>query len=183
MIAKNYLGNTRAGGDTAEKIQFIFQNPGRYLYILDKMFWKNEEGFIQEMIGSKLGSLNITVNATLILFIMMLFFKVYYKEKGRREKPDYLAESVMLILSLGIVLLIAASLYLQWTDIAASTYSIEGLQGRYFLPVLPLICCGFLSVRENGQTDTQGSSSAVIGLYVINLLVLMDVISFSSYIG
>ncbi len=183
MIAKNYLGNTRAGGDTAEKIQFIFQNPGRYLYILDKMFWKNEEGFIQEMIGSKLGSLNITVNAILILFIMMLFFKVYYKEKGRREKPDYLAESVMLILSLGIVLLIAASLYLQWTDIAASTYSIEGLQGRYFLPVLPLICCGFLSVRENGQTDTQGSSSAVIGLYVINLLVLMDVISFSSYIG
>lgn len=183
MIAKNYLGNTRAGGDTAEKIQFILQNPGRYLYILDKMFWKNEEGFISEMIGSKLGSLNITVNAILILLIIMLFYKVYYKEKSRRGQPDYLMEAVLSVLSLGIVLLIATSLYIQWTDIAASTYSIEGLQGRYFLPVLPLICCGFLSVSRNGQTGGQGCSNGILGLYVVNLLVLMDVVSFSSYIG
>ncbi|MDE6203765.1 MAG: DUF2142 domain-containing protein, partial [Lachnospiraceae bacterium] len=181
LIAKSYLGNTRAGGDTAEKIQFILQNPGRYLYILDKMFWKNEEGFIGEMLGSKLGSLNIEVNGILILFIVMLFYKVYYKEKGKRESPDYLAETAMLVLSLGIVLLIATSLYIQWTDIAASTYSIEGLQGRYFLPVLPLICCGFLSMGKSGQTDVQGCSGGIIGLYLINLLVLMDVISFSSY--
>lgn len=183
MIAKSYLGNTRAGGDTAEKVQFMLQNPGRYLYILDKMFWKNEEGFIGEMIGSKLGSLNIVVNEILVLIIVMLFFKVYYREKDGRGKPDYPAEAVMLILSMGIIFLIAASLYIQWTDIAASTYSIEGLQGRYFLPLLPLICCGFLSTREKGRADTQGSGSAVIGLYVINLLVLMDVVSFSSYIG
>ena len=183
LIAKNYLGNTRAGGDIAEKIQFILKNPGRYLYILDKMFWKNEEGFIGEMLGSKLGSLNITVNGILILFIVMLFYKIYYREKAKRERADYLAEAVMVVVSLSIVLLIATSLYMQWTDIAASTYSIEGLQGRYFLPILPLLCCGFLSMEKNGQTDVQGCSSGLIGLYVINLLVLMDVISFSSYIG
>lgn len=181
-IAKNYLGNTRAGGDAVEKLKFIIHSPGRYLYILDKMFWQNEEGLIGEMLGSKLGSLNIAINIMLILFIMMLFFKVYFAEKMKREQPDYLEESVMVLLSIGIVLLIATSLYVQWTDIAASTYSIEGLQGRYFLPVLPLICCAFLSAKREKIDMNKGDGSAILGLYVINLLVLMDVASFSSYI-
>ncbi|MDE5907239.1 MAG: DUF2142 domain-containing protein [Lachnospiraceae bacterium] len=183
LIAGNYLGNTRAGGGTAEKVQFIFQNPGRYLYILDKMFWKNEECLIGEMLGSKLGSLNIAVNVILLMFIVMLFYKVYYKEKRQRKQADYLAETVLLCLSLGIIFLIATSLYIQWTDISASTYAIEGLQGRYFLPVLPLICCGFLSARGDEREELLECGSAVTGLYVINILVLMDVVSFSSYIG
>lgn len=181
-IAKNYLGNTRAGGDAVEKLKFIIHSPGRYLYILDKMFWQNEEGLIGEMLGSKLGSLNIAINIMLILFIMMLFFKIYFAEKMKREQPDYLEESVMVLLNIGIVLLIATSLYVQWTDIAASTYSIEGLQGRYFLPVLPLICCAFLSAKREKIDMNKGDGSAILGLYVINLLVLMDVASFSSYI-
>lgn len=181
-VAKNYLGNTRAGGDAVEKLKFIIHSPGRYLYILDKMFWQNEEGLIGEMLVSKLGSLNIAINIMLILFIMMLFFKIYFAEKMKREQPDYLEESVMVLLSIGIVLLIATSLYVQWTDIAASTYSIEGLQGRYFLPVLPLICCAFLSTKREKIDMNKGDGSAILGLYVINLLVLMDVASFSSYI-
>lgn len=182
-IAKNYLGNTRAGGDAVEKLKFIIHSPGRYLYILDKMFWQNEEGLIGEMLGSKLGSLNIVINTMLILFIIMLFFKVYYAEKMKRKQPDYLEESVMVLLSIGIIFLIATSLYVQWTDIAASTYSIEGLQGRYFLPVLPLICCAFLSTKREKIDMNKGDGSVILGLYVINLLVLMDVASFSSYIG
>lgn len=81
----------------------------------------------------------------------MLFYKIYYREKAKRERADYLAEAVMVVVSLSIVLLIATSLYMQWTDIAASTYSIEGLQGRYFLPILPLLCCGFLSMEKMGR--------------------------------
>ncbi|MDE7285831.1 MAG: DUF2142 domain-containing protein, partial [Lachnospiraceae bacterium] len=99
------------------------------------------------------------------------------------KQADYLAETVLLCLSLGIILLIATSLYIQWTDISASTYAIEGLQGRYFLPVLPLICCGFLSARGDEREELLECGSAVTGLYVINILVLMDVVSFSSYIG
>lgn len=184
LIAKNYLGDTRAGGDAAEKLGFIFHSPGRFIYILFKTFWKNEEGLVWEMLGSKLGSLNIIINAMLLLLILILFFKVYYKEKLRREAPDYLAEAALLFLSLGMILLIAVSLYLQWTDIGASTYSIEGLQGRYFLPVLPVICCGFLSTKAKRQagSDTE-CRSGLLGLYVVNLLVLIDVISHSSYVG
>ncbi len=187
LIAKNYLGNTLAGGDSAEKIQYILRNPGRYLYILDKMFWENEEGLIGEMFGSKLGSLNIVINVTLIMFVALLFCKAYYGEKDRREKPDYPAEVVMLLMSAGMILLIATSLYIQWTVLAASTYYIQGLQGRYFLPVLAMVCCGLVSVKkkERGRAEENQSNvfGAVWGLYVVNLLVIMEIIVYSSYTG
>ena len=93
-----------------------------------------------------------------------------------------------------MVLLIATSLYLQWTVIGASTYSIEGLQGRYFLPVLPFVVCAFLSTKDNSKMTKAsggmnvrvcvgGGVNLLFSLYVINLLVLMNVISYSSYVG
>ncbi len=150
-IAGNYLGSTRAGGDAAQKLRFICSSPGRYLYILDKTFWEDEGKLIGEMLGSKLGSLDITVNVMLLFFIMVLFFKIYYREKEKREQPDYPASLFMVMSGCTMVLLIATSLYLQWTVIGASTYSIEGLQGRYFLPVLPFVVCAFLSTKDNSK--------------------------------
>ena len=150
-LAGNYLGSTRAGGDAAQKLRFICSSPGRYLYILDKTFWEDEGKLIGEMLGSKLGSLDITVNVMLLFFIMVLFFKIYYREKEKREQPDYPASLFMVMSGCTMVLLIATSLYLQWTVIGASTYSIEGLQGRYFLPVLPFVVCAFLSTKDNSK--------------------------------
>lgn len=182
-IASGYLSNTRGGGSTAEKVHFMITSFGRYLYILDKTFWELGEGFVYEMIGAKLGSLDILINSMQILMIILLLSKMYHYEGAMRKCPDYGASILFLAISIGMVFLIATSLYIQWTDPAASTYSIEGIQGRYFLPALPFILCGFLSQKQPVDYEEKFLQKQTFALYVINLLVLMDVAAYSSYVG
>lgn len=190
FIANSYLDATRAGGSAAEKIQFILQNPGRYLYIMDKMIWESGEEFFCQMIGSKLGSMDIEINRLLILLFTFTGVGLFWggaaweKEEGRRDGRMALA---LLLLSLASVVLIFTSLYIQWTDLGASTYEIEGLQGRYFLPVAPILLCALLAERENEPSQNRPSQNGAMVkqaylLYVLNLLVLISVFGHSSYL-
>lgn len=181
-IAGSYLNNTRGGGSASEKIQFILNNMGRYIYIIDKTFWELGEGFLYEMLGYELGSLNIVINSMLIIMITLMFCKIYYYEKNLRRLPDYTASIWMILLSAGMLLLIATSLYIQWTDFAASTYSIEGIQGRYFLPVLPFFLCAFLSQKSKTAFDNFCLTKPAFALFVLNLLTLMNVLADSSFV-
>ncbi len=181
--AWGYLGDTQGGGSASEKLRFMLTSFGRYLYILDKTFWEQGEGFVFEMLGLKLGSMDILINNMLILMIILLLGKMYYGEKVMRKNPDYVVEIFTLTIGVGMILLIATSLYIQWTVPAASTYSIEGIQGRYFLPVLPFVLCGLLSKKGTGCYENELVKKTAFVLYVINLTVLMDVLAYSSYVG
>lgn len=44
---------------------------------------------------------------------------------------------IIVLITLSIVGLVFTSLYIQWTETAE--VSIKGVQGRYFLPILPLV--------------------------------------------
>ena len=184
-IAGKYLENTRGGQSTQEKIHFILSSPGRYIYIMNKTIWENGEDFLYQMIGSKLGSLNIVINSLLILALLACLMKVYFYEKSHSKSGDFWAKFVLLGGSLGTVLLIFTSLYIQWTSYEASTYSIEGLQGRYFLPVMPLILCAMISDREQrglkGGVETRTLLRPVFAVYVMDLIIAFSIFSYSSF--
>lgn len=183
LIAGKYLQYTRGGGETAEKIAYIFKNPGRYLYIMDKMVWQEGVEFLNQMIGSKLGSMNIIINSCLIMILVVLLCRFLFCERDQRAQPDYFSSLILVGIGTGSILLIFTSLYIQWTDFAASTYEIEGLQGRYFLPILPYLLCAYISNNSNKTTQEDNRiflKSAYI-LFFINLLVLVMVWEYSSF--
>lgn len=181
VIASKYLGTTRGGGNAAEKVQYIIQNPGRYLYIMDKMVWENGEELFLQMIGSQLGSLDIIINHCLIIMILILGTVILSYERGRRKDPDHTVSTALIILASGNVILIFTSLYIQWTDLAGSTYEIQGLQGRYFLPVLPLLLCAFVSSRQHEETNKVSIIKPVYALYVLNLIIIVSIFSYSAF--
>ena len=181
LIASKYLGTTRGGGSTVEKVQYMIQNPGRYLYIMDKMIWEEGEELFLQMIGSQLGSLDIMVNHCLIIMILILGVVILSYERSRRKNPDHWVSAVLLALALGNVVLIFTSLYIQWTDLAGSTYEIQGLQGRYFLPVLPLLLCALVSRGQHEEADEISLTKPAYALYVLNLIVIVTIFSYSTY--
>lgn len=181
-IAGQYLSNTRGGGSTTEKIQFMITSFGRYLYILGKTFFNDGEKYLNQMIGSQLGSLNISINAVLIVAILIMMCNIFCYEKYRMGERDWVVSALLCLICIGTVVLIATSLYIQWTDIGASTYSIEGIQGRYFLPILPIFLCMLLSQKKADSRTSMDFIKPNYILYILNLLVVMDIVAYTAEI-
>ena len=189
VFASGYLGNTRGGGGTAYKVNLILHQPIRYIYILNKTILTDGVQYLFEAIGSKMGSTNIEISPLVIFTALLVLLYAVFAERremnlqNRREK---LCAFYLLILALGMVLLVMTSLYIQWTSVSAADYSIEGLQGRYFAPILPFLLFGYLTCRQGEQQEKASacnSSKAIFSMCAVNLLVLIICWGYSSYVG
>ena len=104
------------------------------------------EFYYNSMWGNQLGSLQVYIPTFVITsFVLVLFTAGVCTTREERViyEPDAKFRLVNLGLSLLMFLGILAALWIGWTPV---TYGvIEGDQGRYFLPFLPMI---FLSIRN-----------------------------------
>ena len=88
------------------------------------------------MIGGSLGSFNVPVNSLVWLGFLFLIIFLSIKERGSSLNNVY----EMLIppcIVLSEIILISTSLYIQWTTY--KSLIIDGIQGRYFIPFMPLL--------------------------------------------
>jgi uncharacterized membrane protein len=74
------------------------------------------------------------------VIILLLAISVFY---GKRDEwnPSMPARALFLIISIGVVLLSMASMFLSHTGV--HSHIITGVQGRYFTPVIPLVLLAF----------------------------------------
>lgn len=104
------------------------------------------EFYYNSMWGNQLGSLQVYIPTFVITsFVLVLFTAGVCTTREERViyEPDAKFRLVNLGLSLLMFLGILAALWIAWTPV---TYGvIEGVQGRYFLPFLPMV---FLSMRN-----------------------------------
>jgi len=90
--------------------------------------------YLFEMIGgwNTIELISITI---LVILLFEMFLKVEESEKYKFDKKDKIVFGIICLIEiLGVV----AAMYLGWTQ--AKQTVVEGVQGRYFLPVIPLIC-------------------------------------------
>ena len=193
IAASRYLGNTRGGSTSDVKMDIIFHQPVRYVYIVNKMILENGAEYLFEMIGSKLGPTSITVSDLVILAALIVLITVILCEKSDSCMRDRRVGLFLFGISMMTILLVMTSLYVQWTSPEAATYSIEGIQGRYFLPIMPVFLMALL-IRKSSGTDeyserTRHYSELVsiagifFAMYGVNLLSLVYCWNYQSYIG
>lgn len=127
----------------------------KYPLISVGMFWRTFErstsDYLGQMISTPLGWLNFSIpNIILITFIIVFLFSVLMEEKQGpyiKKSVRYVSGAIFLFVSV----LVMVSLLLDWTWIGSKT--IQGIQGRYFLPVLPVgglaISTGFVKVKKS----------------------------------
>ena len=130
--------------------------------------------YLEQMIGQPLGSLNITVNRINIYFILILSFILALHGKGGDWIVNRRQGIVFAMVLVGVAGAAMLAMLVAWTNVSDNV--IIGVQGRYFLPVLPLL--GLLVSRLPIRIEKDMIKRVVCILFVINYFVVLDVFEY-----
>ena len=165
-------GNTSIGG----QIRFILSNPFNFMIIMCKYFIMNAErlfigtatfvnlAYLTHYVDDFI-SLIYTVNLFLLLYVL---FTGNYSKKILNTKMRI----IFMIAYIGIYLLITLAMYLSFTPVGNST--IEGVQTRYFIPMLPLLL--FIISPASNKVKKDNSSNILLILIPYCILMLISIL-------
>lgn len=172
-ISSRYLVEYREGVNSGAQLMGIIGNPLGFLIVILRTVNVCCMDWIGGMLGLTFSSFVYYLPG--IVFLASIVFSVLLfaqrNEEIQFKKYDRL---VFIIVFLIIMLLIFTSLYLQWTPAGKS--SIDGIQGRYFLPILalvPIIICR-KSVKKNKKEQPREIISTNAVLYYSMLTGVMS---------
>lgn len=147
-FSSRYLTAFYGRSNSGEQLKYILSNPIRYVLILfttlDVYIWT----YLEQMVGHSLGK--FVVGTSYIMSILAIYNLVQItKETDKKEKPEFnLLEKLFIgLMILGTLGLTFTSLYLQWTAVGAPV--VDGIQGRYFIPLFLPIATFFMTKKEN----------------------------------
>lgn len=131
---KDYLEQVNA--NMAEQVKGIIHHPIKFVETLGRTLYERGESYMGTMVGSSLGWLNITVYyPAIIMYIIVIIASCFIEEN--KVAFNTKQKLFCMLLSVGTILLVITGLYLHWTGVGAGV--VEGVQGRYFIPVAFLI--------------------------------------------
>lgn len=137
LCASKYLSDFR-DGDSAIQVLLAIKNPIHFIQMV--LYSMNIYGskYVLSLFGNDIGwgELVKLYCAVPYTFILLSFFALF-GDKKLKNKFNFFQYIVCFLVSVAIIGLIFASLYVQWTTVGST--SILGVQGRYFLPILPII--------------------------------------------
>lgn len=161
MTASSFLVEIQPGVNSAAQISFILTHPLQYARTLFNTWSDSFFSYFLEAAGQKLGALDIPLGELLPLSALaVLVLTGGYADDG--EAPDTLIRYLMLAVAALVILLTFTSLYIQWTPYRCDT--VRGVQGRYFLPVIPLLILGMGKLRKCISTQT-----GYLGMAAVNV--------------
>ena len=155
------------------KLMHILKNPMYVIPIYINNFLENGNAYIVTFLGGHLGALDIPVTQiyTLTYAIILLLSIFIDKEKHEMSRKNKIINIIIFVLTFHIVL---AGLYLGWgviTDVI-----IQGVQGRYFIPILILIL--LLAIRKRNWNLKNVEVPLIVILLATNILIMKDVINY-----
>lgn len=135
QAADSYLAGEAYG------LSGILTDPFGFIMISLRTFFLTGDGLIETMLGMQLGWLNIEVSRIVIYgMLLMMVLSILQTENVKEQKNIVVTAgqkiSYLLVsaISVGMVF---ASMFMSWTP--KNSTEIAGIQGRYFLPLLPIL--------------------------------------------
>ena len=176
-ISSRYLSTFREG-DSKIQVLLALQNPILYIQNVLYTFNLNGSNYLLSLFGADLGwgelikLYSIVPYAFLGIYLFTAITDNELKDKFKRYQIVWIS-----LVILAIVGLIFTSLYVQWTTVGQT--SIAGIQGRYFLPILPLVMLLLGSVvkvkslyNEEKVTKFVGISILVLQIFTISQILI-----------
>lgn len=136
-ISSQYLVEYKDGSPLI-KSKKILENPVEYIQIFFASINIYMSLDIDQLFGCGVGGdLYIQLYSLLPVIIFLIYIFESITDNKMKKQFNAFQKTIITLIILAIIALIFTSLYIQWTPIN-SPY-ILGVQGRYFLPILPLI--------------------------------------------
>jgi len=137
------------GASGNQQLSVILQHPIHFLQILLTTFQRYGAGYLEHLVG-RLGWLDTGLPNAFRQFYLALLVLVAFLGWNREVDLSWLKRLLIVATILSGVSLIAIFLFLSWTPIGSPT--VEGIQGRYFLPFVPPFLLLLLYPRRNPST-------------------------------
>jgi len=152
-----------AGTDSTLQIQFILTHPFNYLLTICRTLFPHAGEYLQEIVGLRLGYIDVEVTSIIILVYLYFFIRKMDGSVFHTEASAHHPYSRLIIFSvIAVFFLNLTALYIQWTPVYENV--IEGIQGRYFIPLLfPL----YVGLWERAKKKPQPCTSASFGMLAV----------------
>ena len=168
-----YAGDKRSTGtNNLGQIQYILGNPLVYTLLLLRsmlgMLWESlsTDSFINY---GYLGKAPIVFNW--IALLLALWLSIWRPKEDERRLLTKLHVVLTAVMLLGTAAVIWTSMYVSYTAVGSST--IEGVQGRYFIPLfVPLFVCFFTKQRRSKLGRRTVSQIAFLTMIYMNLFMI-----------
>ena len=127
-------GNAVAMGYT---VGYFLQNPWKLIQMLANTVADKSEFYLESIVGQKMGWVEIEISRVVFVGFLILFLISMLKVRGEKQ---YVTGGqkwwifIVCLLSVGMILM---GMLLTWTPFGH--VSVEGVQGRYFTPLLLLL--------------------------------------------
>ena len=125
----------REGVDSAGQIAYLAQDAFRALRIVVRSVIVHA-GFLGQSTVGFLGWLNVPL-ATWTYALLAMAFPLSACAEPRAPRLGILAVGWLALVAFAVVPPVELALYVGWTPVGA--YAAEGVQGRYFIPALPML--------------------------------------------
>ena len=160
--------------NTIYPISYVFQHPLQTIYILWNTVIQCSDTILRGLLGGKLSWLDININwSLLIVFLIILLLLVNVKGDTpvfTRKSRTFIAFSC-----LGSLLLIMFSMMVGYTTMDCD--HIQGIQGRYFLPLAPalfsLFSTSMVSVDHNRSCKIWETMMVIESLVVVQAITMI----------
>lgn len=175
-ISSRYLANFREG-DSKIQVLLALQNPIQYIQTLLYTINLNGHSYVMSLFGNAIGwGEFIKLDSIVPYTLLAIYLFVASTDEEIKEKLKKYQIMWILLVVLAVIGLIFTSLYVQWTTVGKE--SILGIQGRYFLPILPLIMLllgNALKVKTSYKKENVSKVVAIIML-VVQIFVVSQIV-------
>jgi uncharacterized membrane protein len=118
-----------------QQVAFIIKNPLNFIFVAIKDYIYNFGYYLKTFFG-QLTWLDLYVPIYLVVFNCIVIAAVATLDKDAKKMIPRYFEFIFVTIVAGTAFIISALLYMTWSPIGGDT--IEGIQGRYFIPIAPL---------------------------------------------
>lgn len=154
------------------QVKFILCNPFLYLKVLYNSIVLNGEFYIMTFLGRNLGLFTLNI-PSIIAIIYMLFLIISPFVDNTKKEIDMKDKYKFIIVFILCFVLVLTGLYLIWTPVGY--YIIEGVQGRYFVPIVLILLLTFIN-KNNHVVDNKYRLLSIIYIVLMNSYILYKMI-------
>jgi len=154
------------------KNEYLMSNPLNVIYLGFNTAIHYLDFYITSFAGRSLGWLNINIPETIVYFYLFLLVLTVFLSKEKYELTKKEKSIVLIIWALN-VMVVMGGLYYGFGNIR--DILINGVQGRYFIPMNLLLLLVMFN-RKNNLKWEKGLLFIIISISIINLLVISNII-------
>ena len=168
-VQRVYLDSV--GANSAEQIRYIMTHTLEWMHNFGISLIENCSSYVSML--NSYGWLNYGYSLSTIVMLIM-FGKMCFQQEGLNL--SYLNKILLILMIIGNYCFTCLALYITWTPVGSST--IDGVQGRYFIPliaVLVLLLTGKRQVAEGIEREVSHKNDLIVILVVVGAMLIKTI--------